>query len=227
MQLNTQRGSIMVEVLLASAVMAVITGGVLQVVSAYQADTRAKGVGEQMLAVQKIASEYYLANAGGMRAAMADGTGAAQLCRLGVNPAAANPATTGLQSNESVTKHTCAIDLAFLKWKGVIPDSFKETNSYRQKLVAIFKLVYKAGVATDDVEMLIVGAGGASGITGYAPGAYAETDITKLYTAAEIIGWNGGVIPDKDRVTCKWTASVKQACGMGGGWTADLTKFVN
>jgi type II secretory pathway pseudopilin PulG len=228
MELNRrQRGSIMTEVLLASAIMALITAGTLKMIKTGQDDIKAKNLAEQMQSFQQVAAQYYISNSAAMIAAMTDGTGAATQCRLGVDPANADPSTTGIQSNESVTTHTCAIDASFLKWKKLIPTSFKETNIYNQKMVAIFKLVYNAAVATKDVEMLMVGASGATGIANYAPGAIAETDISRLYTAAEIMGANGGVIPDADRVICKYTATTKQACGTQGGWTADITQFVN
>jgi len=60
-------------------------------------------------------------------------------------------------------------------------------------------------------------------------GSIPSPNYLELATVGEIMGGNGGVIPDKDRTTCKAVRSTStyEACGTQGGWKVDLSKFIS
>lgn len=231
--MNKQRGWALYEVLLATAVLVPLGMLALQKQSAQFEEAKGLHNAERTQDFGELALSYYRTNAPALRAAMADGTGAETLCRLGVDPTAAQPETTGIQSN-SLSLHTCAIDTSVLKWKGLAQPSFPEFNLQQQHMVAIFRRVYDTtvdpAVPTDNVEMLNVGASGATGIANYAPNSIGFTgSIDPLVRDAKAMGASGGVIPDADRVLCKWLDSdpaQREACGAQGGWRVNLSDFV-
>jgi len=224
--LRRQAGITMTEVLLGVAVATAILVGVARFTAQTQGEIRAKNVAEHLQSFQQSAAQYFIANRDAMMSAMADGTGAADYCMIQANP---SDGTGGTQAN-STTKHTCALDADWLKFKGVMPGSFKATNTYGQRWVAIFRRIYEPGpdstmgteddVATGNADMLVVGMNVAGALS--AP-------FNELATAAEIIGGNGGVIPDQDRVTCKAirSSSTYEACGTQGGWKVNMSDFID
>jgi hypothetical protein len=215
--------------LLASVIIGVITVSGLQQLAEYQMEIRATAVAESQVSFQQLASQYYFAHETAMRTAMSAGTDATNQCRLGVTPAAPDPSTTGIVVNDT-TKRTCAIDMAFLKWKGLAPTSMNETNAYQQKWVAIFRL--GAPLASGEepgVEMLTLGVGQVTGIMDYAPNAWFETDTDRLIKAARKMGAMGGYVPYGDVGVCAYEPSISkfEACSVQGGWKVDVSGFVD
>lgn len=232
-KLKKQAGYVLYEILLATVILVPLGMMALQKQSASFAEAKGVQNAERTQDFTELALSYFRANATGLRAAMADGTGANQLCRLNVIPTAATPATTGMQSN-NITLHTCAVDVTLLKWKGFAPATFPDFNLQQQRMVVIFRRVYDTTVIpatpTDNVEMLSVGAAGANGIANYAPNAVGFTgSIDPLVRDARAMGASGGVIPDEDRALCKWIEAdptQREACGAHGGWRVKLSDFV-
>jgi type II secretory pathway pseudopilin PulG len=221
-------GWVMYELLLATVITGALTVAALGQLAEYQKEVRATAMAESQSSFQQLAVEYYIANQTGLAAAMTDGTGAGTYCRLGVNPAAADPSTTGIQANNA-TKHTCAIDMALLKWKGMAPSTMIETNAYQQKWVAIFKQgTIVAPATTANVEMLTLGVATVTGIASYAPNAWFEPDVDRLMRVARKMGATGGYVPDGDKGVCVYDGTSNfQACGLQGGWKVDVSTFVN
>lgn len=232
--LRKQKGMALLEIVLAVAVVAPV--GAYAVYQLNQSLEASKGQqnAERTMDFTELAKNYYLANAVGMRAAMLDGTGASTLCRLAVDPLSATPQSTGIQSN-STTLHTCAVDVAVLKWKKIAPATFPDVNLSGQKMVAIFRRIYDTSVnpatPTDNVELLSVGASAATGSADYAPASRGVVGtMDPLIRDALAMGASGGVIPDADRQLCKWLDSdpnQREACGAQGGWRVKLSEFVN
>lgn len=186
-------------------------------------DMRAKQTAESMQSFTQMAAQYLVANRPAVQAAADAGTTPEQYCVLGASPTTGTGGTTA----NNTTLKTCAIDVAWLKWKKMVPMDFKETNSYGQKLVAIYRVVYAdydnnggtADTTNGDIEMLVVGATNS--------GNERATTSKDLGLIADLMGGNGGIIPSGDWGACKYTGTDKQACGNGGGWRVDLTKFLN
>lgn len=228
-----QFGNAMVEVALAMAIVAPIGIYALQKQKEGIEVVKGNGNAERTMDFTELAKTYYLANAPALRAAMADGTGADKLCRLGVNPSASSPETTGIKSN-NIVLHTCAIDVSLLKWKGIATDSIAEVNLNQQKMVAIFRRVYDTkqspAVPTDNVELLTVGAAGATGLSDYATRSRGQIGIDPLVRDAAVMGASGGIVPDADRALCKWIdadPTQREVCGAQGGWRVKLSDFVS
>lgn len=213
-----QRGITLIETLLGLSVSAVILVAVASMLRENNTELRARAVADQQAAFASAAGQYFLNNRSAMLEAMRDGTGASDHCKVGASAVDGTGGTLAVNT----TKHTCALDVAFLKWKQAVPSSFRETNIHQQKLVAIFKRVYDGTTATDAVEMLVVGArnGGAEN---------SVTDLRELALTAELVGGNGGFAPSRDYTVCRRDAgtSTYEACGAQGGWRANLLDFVN
>lgn len=228
MHLNTRRspracrqavaGIALVETILGLAIATAMLVGVAKIVAQGQRDIRAKNVAEQQTSFTTAAAQYFAGNKAAILSAAADGTGAVDVCVLNADPVTGAGGTAA----NSVVKHTCAFDVAWLKWKRALPPSFSATNVHNQKWTAIVRRVYDGTTAKDDAEMLIVAAknGGAE---------RSVADVRELVAGAALVGGNGGYIPDSDKVVCKWqpATSTYQACGTQGGWKANVADFVN
>jgi hypothetical protein len=230
---HRQRGWALMEVALATAIL--IPLGLWALQSQVAEFERARGLAnaERTQDFTTLALKYYEANQAQLLTAMADGTGAATLCRLGVNPAATQPETTGIQANNP-TKHTCAIDASVLRWKGIAPANFPDLNVRNQRMVAVFRRIYDTSTApataTDNVELVHLPASGATGLAGYAPNASGATGIDPVVRDAKPLGASGGIIADGDRVVCRWmdaNPAQREMCGSQGGWKVNLADFVD
>lgn len=205
-----QRGVTLVETMLTM----VVALGLLYMLGKMQeqatADTRAKNTAEVMQSWQNLALMYLIGNRGGIEAAVKDGTTPELYCVINANP------TTGAggATSFSTTNRTCAVDVAWLKYKKIAPADLSETNPYHQKLYAIYRLV---DTTSGDFEMLLVG--------GENSGNEIEGPAKELGLAAEIMGGNGGIIPPTDYGSCQYNGTTKNACGTGGGWKLDLSKY--
>lgn len=229
LNMKNQKGYALTEILLATIIIVPLTILGIQRQAAGLQETVGVANAEETMGFTELAKNYYLANPVALRAAMSDGTDAANLCRLGVIPTASTPETTGMQAN-SIILHTCAIDASLLKWKGFAPGSFSDFNSQKQRMVVVFRRIYVGAVASDNVELLSFGASGAIGMTGYAPNSTGVVGtIDPLVRDAKVLGASGGIIPDDDRVVCKWVngdPTQQEACGSSGGWKVKLSDFI-
>ncbi|NEX64524.1 hypothetical protein [Noviherbaspirillum galbum] len=215
-----QEGLTLAEVILGLAIM--ISTFVLTIpwMAQNARDMRAKNVAEHAQAFMQAASQYYLANSTGMLAAMADGTGAASYCQIKADTVLGTGGTT----TNDATLHTCAVDANWLIYKSYLPSTFRATNPYGQRLVAIFRRIYDSTntVASMNADMLMVGAQeNASTIS--------VPSYDEMLTTAEVLGSNGGVTPDKDRTSCKAVRSsaTYQVCGANGTWKVDLSQYIS
>lgn len=217
-----EKGLSMIEVVLT---LVVVTALFLVFLKAQQQTTTelsAKRTAEAMQDVADNFTEYLLGNRDDLIAAMTDGTGAAGLCVINANPVSGSGTVA-----QNSTLHTCAVDISFLKFKKVVPPNFGEVNNLKQRWTAIYRLVYEDydnNPSTPDetegsVEMLIVGAKNG----GLEESATAEEALL----VASIAGYNGGYIPDGQWGPCRYNGTAKEACSVGGGWSATLSKFVN
>lgn len=224
------RGYALAELLLATVIIGYVTVyQVLPAIREQQRDTRATAVADSQVSFQQLATTYFYANESALRSAMNDGTSAGTYCRLGVDYAAADPSITGLQVN-STTNHTCAIDMALLKWKGIAPTTMLEVNPWGQRWVAIYKMgTSAASVSLQTVEMLSLGVVNVTGITDYAPGGNAQTETELLLRAATKVGASGGYVPNGDVGLCDYTLATSkyEACSSQGQWKVDVSTFVN
>lgn len=217
-----QKGITLIEVLLSLAVLASISYYLLLQQADTAKDLRAKRVAESMQDFSEVATNYLLANKDGVMAAADTGANASTYCVIN-----ADPSTGAGTTANNAAKHTCAVDVSFLKYKRVISAAYPDINEYKQKWTAIYRVVYvdddnNAGTPdTKDgsIELLIVGA--TNGGREQAP------DNDEVITSASMAGYNGGFIPNGSVGSCTYNATTKQACGSGGGWKVDLSGFVN
>ena len=107
-----QRGNSMIEVLLATIVIAGMFVIWMQNRAETDSDLKAKQVGQNIEDVTSMFSDYLLANREPLLQAMTDGTNAASWCKTNVDPATG---TGGTVANNT-TLHTCAVDFTFLKF---------------------------------------------------------------------------------------------------------------
>lgn len=229
MSMAHQRGMTLIEVILATTVAAFMLYLLIGMQSRASDELRAKANADSLKTFSQMAVQYLSANRGGIASAMTDcaapctqnNTDAANFCVIGANPTTGLGGTTTFvrtaATAASAGRHTCAVDANWLKWKKLLPADYKETNPYGQTWVAIYSLVYadydnNAGTVyttKGDVEILIVGTGGN------------ESNPAELGLTAELLGGIGGFVPKNNIGSCTTT----QACGSGGAWKADLSKF--
>lgn len=219
--MKKQAGFGLYEQLLALALIVAMLGMLAPFMMKSVDERAAKATADDFALFQTAVSSHFLANRAAYIAAMKDGTGAEDICKVGVDPALG---TGGFQT-ANTTMHTCAIDGAMLKYLQALPEGVRSRNRYGEQWVAIFKLVYTKVAPlepTGGVEMLIVSAS----IDGTAD--VVEPDArrySEAVTASELIG--GGVIPDTDRAVCRVsnTLSIYEACG--NGWKINLGDFID
>jgi len=219
---KSQRGLSLIEVLLSLAVLASISYYLLLQQASTASDLRAKRVADSMKDFSDVATNYLLANKDGVMGAANTGANASTYCVINANPSTG----VGTVANNT-TKHTCAVDVSFLKFKKVVPASYSDTNEYRQKWTAIYRTVYidhDSNAGTPDqpdgsVELLVVASTNG--------GAEKAPSNEELVTAGTMSGFNGGFIPSGTVGNCTYNGTTKQACGSGGGWRVDLNNFIN
>lgn len=221
-QSQLQGGFGLVEILLALAIGSLLFLFNAQIQQQSNKDLKSKEMAESMQTFTDNATQYLLANRADLIQAMTDGTGAASWCVINANT------STGVGTTAvNTTLHTCAVDVTFMKFKKVVPSNYRETNSLNQRWTAIYRLIYEdydnnAGTAPDSngsVEMLVVGAtNGGKEKTG---------DVNDTVLTATIAGFNGGYIPNGQWGACQYNGTAKRACAAGGGWNADLSKFLD
>lgn len=216
-----QRGNALMEVMLAVVVGAMVIAAMSPLVLQRQDQVSAKSTASEFTAFRAAAVEHFKWKRAEFTAAMTDGTGAADLCK--VNVAADG---SGGQATYSASLHRCALDTSMLRYLNVLPASIPLNNRYGERWVAIFKLVYDTQTPpqpTGGVEMLVISArvDGTAPLVPADPRAYDEA-----MTASGFAAGQGGVIPDADRATCvasKQTGKY-EACGVG--FRVNLSDFL-
>lgn len=218
----SQRGISLVEALLSLAVLASISYYLLLQQASSAKELRGKRVADSMKDFSEVATNYLLSYKDGVIEAGKTGANAATYCVINANP------STGVGTTANNTaKHTCAVDVSFLKFKKVVPPSYPDYNEYRQKWTAIYRVVYldhDSNAGTPDqpdgsVELLVVAATNG--------GLEKSADNEEIISAGGMSGFNGGFIPTGTVAGCTFNATTKQACGAGGGWKVDLTGFID
>lgn len=218
---KNQTGFSMIEVILTLVVISAIVVFFTNAQQQSNKELAAKQTSEAMEDFTKMATDYLLANREPLIQAMTDGTGAANWCKINVNP------TTGAGGTvaNNVSLHTCAVDVSFLKFKNIVPQTYGELNQFKQKWTAIYRLVYAdyAGTGTltteGSVEMLVVGARNA--------GQERAATADEALLTATIAGFTGGYVPNGQWGNCRYNAATKEACSISGGWNAPLNNFLN
>lgn len=217
-----QKGFSMLELLLASALVSLIAIAVAPMMLRVNDDVSAKATADDYSLFQAAAAAHFQANRATYISAMTDGTGAANLCKLGV----AVDGTGGVSANNTTLK-TCALDGSMLRFLQALPTQVRERNRYGERWVAIFRAVYTTAPPiqpTGGVEMLVVSADvdGVGGVVNPDPRRYGEAAA-----AAEFTGGSGGVVPDTDRSTCVVNKNTNRFEACGNGWKVNLSDFVS
>lgn len=189
---------------------------------------RAKAVAQSMTEFSKVAYRYLVNHQEGVLAAAKDGTEADKYCVINADYVSGVVPTSTITAN--IVKHTCAIDVSWLKHKRMLPQDFPSTNPYGQKWVAIYRVVYAdydydAGTApttNGDMEMLVVASNSGGG--------HKYVSVEEAMLAASIVGVDGGIIPSVTTGACAYEAdnpNNQQTCSVMGGWRVNLKDFVD
>lgn len=221
-----QRGFMMAELMLAVIVVMGISAYMmreqLQMARTVDAANVASGMGE----VRAAAKEYISSNYNAILAAADAGTDAATLCVVNANP------TTGAGGTaaNNTTKHTCAFDVDWLKYKGFLNSGFRNTNAAGAKWAVIVRRVYDASSnPTDNMEVLVVPASSLNGVA-VSPAPSTNIKIDSFEKAAVLAGTSAGIVPDKVGHPCGWDATnnaLRFVCGVQGAWKVKLSDFLN
>jgi hypothetical protein len=184
--------------------------------------TKAKSISSDWTQFATAADAHFTSNRSAYIAAMTDGTDADRLCKVNVD---SKTGEGGIITYDE-TLHRCAIDSSMLKFHAALPSTASDINPYRERWVAIFKLVYDRDdppKPTGGVESFIVSAT----VDGSAPIVLADP---KLYdnalTASGYTQGNGGVVPDADRATCIASRALNRYESCGAGWKINLPDFL-
>ncbi len=215
-----QHGIALADLLLAVAVTGLIVAGSMPLLSRHSDELAARALADDLKAFKVVAEEHFKSNRAVYEAAMTDGTGAAGLCRIGVNPVDGSGGTVA----NSTALHTCAIDGKMLRFLKVLPATLRTRNAYGESWVAVYRMVYNGSTPTGAVEAIFASA--STDGTGTAVPANARR-YQAARTAAGYLGGVGGTVPDTDREVCvaKRATATYQACG--DGWKANLADFVS
>lgn len=222
MQIKRQRGFSMIEAILSVVILSAIVLFFTQTQVQTNRELQSKQTAEAMENFTEIASQYLLQNRAAMLDALKTGAGANTLCVINADP------STGVGTTAfNTTLHTCAVDVSFLKFKKVVPLSYKETNHLKQKWTAIYRLVYAdydnnaatAPTEQGSVEMLVIGARNG--------GEERAASADDALLTASITGYTGGYVPNGTWGGCSYSGTDKRACGISGDWEANLAEFLN
>lgn len=212
-------GFALTDLLLAVAIFGLIMAGAMPLINRASDDNGARAAADELKVFQAAAMEHFKSNRTAYEAAMANGTGASSLCKVGV----ASDGTGGTTANDT-TLHTCAVDVSMLRYLNALPATFKSKNVYGEQWVAIHRLEYASGVPTGSVGTLVVSAAVSTG------GAAVPAN-TRRYQVAKTgsleLGSGGLVVPDTDRETCvaKRATTTYEACG--DGFKLNLADYIS
>lgn len=221
---HAQRGTAMVETVLAIGVSATVLAGAVVMMSWTQDEQRARQVAEHMQAFQNAAAEHVQANRATILQAMTAGVAgnAAELNSICLRNASVDGSGNVIGTPvHSVAKRTCAFDATYLKARRELPPSFANNLPTGERIFAIVRVGYEGADQTGDLEMLVIGE---------AVGAVTRNqNYPMISTAANLLGGSGGVIPDAHRGNCVAHRgnAINEVCGTQGGWKVDLGDFIN
>lgn len=224
LNMRAQNGAMLAEVMLGMMILVAITAYMTreQIVMVRTVD--ASNVASGMKTVQAAAKSYIEINYNAILAAAHDGTGANTLCVVNASPTTG----TGGSAANNTTKHTCAFDVNWLKYKGFLNASFKNTTSNNSKWAVVVRRVYDGGTPTSNMDMLVVPA---SSLNGVSVGSTTKAiKIGSYEKAATLAGTAAGIIPDAVGHPCGWHATdnaQRYVCGVQGAWKAKLSDFLN
>ncbi|TCT10724.1 hypothetical protein EDC22_105224 [Tepidamorphus gemmatus] len=215
--LKRQGGFTLVEMVLAVGLTILMIASLSSLLLDAQREAKAGREAETLLAFQRAAAEYFLANRTSMMVAMESGEDPDRLCRTHLgNPLDGRPGADAV-------RHTCRVDASLLKARRLLPSGTAETNSYGERLIAIFRRIYDDdGDPTDNVEMVVLAA--------LEPDrSYVRSDarLRVSQSVAAALGASGGTVADADRGLCRSVAAdrVYEVCG--SSWKVDLTLYLS
>lgn len=240
------------EAVLAIMLALMLLAGLAQYRGGSNDDIRAKNTAESMQSFSHIAAQYLISNREEIRTAIensgATGQAAAnEHCRVGANPStgAGGVVAVSRTLTTSIQRTTCAVDIDWLKYKRILPPGYAGTNPYGQKMVAIYRLVYanydnkpspsvSDFTTRGDFEVLIVAAEQNTAANAQKIKNAPKLKPTEIITAADLMGGNGGIIPDGSVGNCQYQynsnlrpQSRADVCGVGGGWKLNMNNFIN
>ena len=226
MQLNRkgQLGVGMVDVMMAMAIGTMLAVAYLKYAATTRQGIAAKNYGEEMQSVYAAGANYASTNQTAILAATVDGTGASSYCMVNVSSTG-----TGGTAAYSTATHTCAIDVTWLKYQGLLPPSFSPLTPEGSAWAVIYKQDYNGSTPTGAIEMLVVPATQVGAIT-FTPYVQLANQGAALDNAAALMGSNAGVVPANANQPCPWNAtdSTQQfICGTSGGWRVKVSDFTN
>lgn len=219
----SQRGITLVETILALTIASVMLVMLNQWLKNASDDLRAKRNADSLQQFAQMAGHYLDANRPALIAVMSASANdaatkaeAAKYCVIDDNTA--NPAFSPRLA-AGTGKATCAVDAQWLINKKFLPSGFALTNAYRQKWVAVYRLVYadydgngSVGAAEQqgDIEMLVAATGGE------------PVQNNELGMTMQLMGGIGGMYPS--------TAAPVAGCAAGyicgpGGWKVQVSDF--
>ncbi len=219
---NQHRGVALIEIAVGLTLLSIILLASFSLLSKGNEVSKAKSISSDWTQFAIAADAHFNSNRTAYIAAMTDGTDADKLCKVNVNSVTGEGGTITYDP----TLHRCAVDSSMLKFHAALPATTSDLNPYRERWVAIFKLVYDREdppKPTGGVESFIVSAT----VDGSAPIVLADP---KLYdsalTASGYTQGNGGVVPDADRSTCIASRAQNRYESCGAGWKINLPDFL-
>ena len=223
MMKKSQSGNMLLESLLAVAIIGMIASAAVPMMKTGRIEESARAIADDMASFQALAAQHFISNRTAYEKAMADGTDANKLCKVGVNP---ETGAGGTQAN-STTQKTCAIDGLMLKYLMAMPKDMNLKNRFGESWVAIFRQVYDKATPpkpTGAVDMLVVSAV----VSGTADAVLPDPDrYAEVVSAAAVLGGTGGYIPDADRSTCIAERETSKFEVCGNGWRVKLDDFLS
>lgn len=212
-----QRGFTLIEMVLAVGLTILMVASLGSLLLDAQREAKAGREAETLIAFQRAAAEYFLANRKALMEAMAIGEDPDELCRTHlVN-------SEGGRAGVDADRHTCRIDASLLKARRMLPSGTVETNGYGERLIAIFRRIHDDdGDPTDSAEMIVLAA--------LEPDrSYVRSDarFQASQSATAALGATGGTVADADRGLCRSVAAsgVYEICG--SNWKVDLSVYLS
>jgi hypothetical protein len=218
------KGFALLDTMLAVAVAGLVVSAALPMIIAGEDEIAARSLADDQSSFQQLAAQHFIANRSAYEAAMLDGTGADSLCRVNVNPV---DGSGGIQAN-SLSMHTCALDVTMLAHLQALPRDMRLTNRFGERWVAIFRQLPDRQSLSQPggaVDMLVVSSGSGPGAPN--PVAPDERRYREITSAAAISGGTGGYVPDADRATCVSSRAQAKYEVCGNGWKVNLGDFVD
>jgi len=218
---HSQRGITLLEALLATAIVAVMLGTLVHLLSDSQTELRAKNVAEQIQGFQRVAAHYFQSNRSQLLDAMDENTSgeAALYCQI-------NVPNDDLQAGQAAfdgARHTCMIDASLLQARKLLAAGASQKTVHGEKLVAIFRRIEDDEQnLTNNVDMLVLTVLDENAAHVKNPQRFVESSSIASY-----MGATGGVLPDRNRGKCVMDPGSGKYEVCGNGWKVKLDDFLD